>query len=216
MSNSKKNSTTDIKEMSKMIVMAIDSLKRTKARPDQLQITNFIEHKFHLKKAEISKAIQKAVADGTITRVKYRDSVTYRNSAKHSRTMQSCHVVHDEQFNSTNAKKILRELRSITRSGNNGASAKELTESLHKNCQLITYDVHQIEAALQSAVESGTQVTSCALNYVCSFVNLGSVHQLSSGNYILTVGKRIVAKKTDSDYKAESKSKINDSAELGK
>src|SRR5262245_25652168 len=92
MSQSKKNSSNSLKETSKMIIAAIDSLKGRKARPDEVRICNFVERKFGLRKTEVIKAISDAVADGTVLKVKYKDSVSYRNPANFSKLMHN-HVI---------------------------------------------------------------------------------------------------------------------------
>jgi 2,3-bisphosphoglycerate-independent phosphoglycerate mutase len=152
-----------------MIIAAIDSLKGRKARPDELKICNFVERRFGLKKEDIIKAINSAVSEGSVLKVKYKDSVSYRNPLKLSHKMQNHIISIDGNSTQQTMKRVLRELRVLSRSTPNGVSAQTICDSL-KNTS--NYDFDLIEKVLKRAIETGIVLIKCALMKFSSLMSL--------------------------------------------
>ena len=155
---------------SRFIIEAIDALRNRKARPDESRICHWVERRYGMKKDEIAKAIQDSVADGSVLRVKYKDSISYRNPAKFTRFVHSHVRTMSAPLNVT--KRILRVLRQLTRTDaaqREGASVVAILKSLHQNKQLLNYNEAHLERILKRAAVQGEL---CVLSVVlrCCFM----------------------------------------------
>ena len=158
MSNSPKSGINSTKESTRMIICAIDSLKGRKARPDQNKICNFVERRFGVKKDDTIKAISDAVTDGSVLKVTYKDSVSYRNPQKFSQKMSN-HIMSMTpkclNVKPQTMKRVLRELRILCRSRGNGVSKPDIIDSLHSNCQSVAYSESMVDKVLNRALQTG-------------------------------------------------------------
>jgi hypothetical protein len=159
MTHLRRNELNVITDSNQMIILAIDSLKGRKARPDELKICNFVERRFGLKKEDIIKAINSAVSEGSVLKVKYKDSVSYRNPLKLSHKMQNHIISIDGNSTQQTMKRVLRELRVLSRSTPNGVSAQNICDSLKNSLKntshYLSYDFDLIQKVLKRAIETG-------------------------------------------------------------
>lgn len=107
---------------------------------------------YGLKKAEIATALNDAVGDGSVLRVRYKDSISYRNPSKYARnTTHPNHANHAMRSLSAPlnvTKRILRALRQLTRTEvqlREGASAAAIAAALHQSKQLLNYNEAHLE-----------------------------------------------------------------------
>ena len=70
---------------SRYIIEAIDGCRKRKARPDIERIIKWIHRKYSFAKEEILQALNASVEDGSVIKVRYKDSISYRNPAKFTR-----------------------------------------------------------------------------------------------------------------------------------
>jgi hypothetical protein len=155
MTHLRRNELNVITDSNEMIITAIDSLKGRKARPDELKICNFVERRFGLKKEDIIKAINSAVSEGSVLKVKYKDSVSYRNPLKLSHKMQNHIISIDGNSTQQTMKRVLRELRVLSRSTPNGVNAQTISDSLKNTSNYFSYDFDLIQKVLKRAIETG-------------------------------------------------------------
>lgn len=157
---------------SRCIIEAIDALRNRKARPDETRICHWIERRYGLKKDEIIKSIADAVADGSVLRVKYKDSISYRNPAKFTRFVHSNVSKFSAPLNVT--KRILRVLRQLTRteaSLSEGASISSILKELHRNKQLLNYNEAHLDRIMKRVAASGkVRKMSLRVSMLCSAV----------------------------------------------
>lgn len=144
-------------ERTRMVISAIDSLKGRKARPDETKICNFVERRFGVKKEEIIAAIKEAVIQGSVLKVKYKDSVSYRNPLKFSSKMSN-HVMSahsDSCVTPQNVKLVMKELKTLSRSVSDGVPLQDILSSLHSKPSSVNYDQSLVDKVLSHAVETG-------------------------------------------------------------
>ena len=168
MSDSEESVGQELEERTQMVISAIDSLKGRKARPDETKICNFVERRFGLKKDEIITAIKEAVTQGSVLKVKYKDSVSYRNPLKFSSKMSN-HVMSassDSCVTPQNVKHVLRELRTLSRSVTDGVAIQDIIHSLHSKPYTVYYDQSLVDKVLIRAIETG--VTTIDTFSLCS------------------------------------------------
>ena len=142
-----------------MIICAIDSLKGRKARPDEQKICNFVERRFGLRKEDIVEAIKQAVNRGSVLKVKYKDSVSYRNPMKFSSKMSN-HIMSmssNTSLSPQNMKHVLRELRALSRTASDGVPKPDIMRSLHSNCHSAEYSESLVDKVLTRAIQTGIQ-----------------------------------------------------------
>ncbi|RWS31423.1 histone acetyltransferase KAT6B-like protein [Leptotrombidium deliense] len=187
------------KRRGEMILEAIDALRGRKARPDESRICQWLEKRYGLTKEEILGDIKHSVLHGFVLKVKYKDSISYRNPAKFNR------IAFDElktnlPLNAT--KRVLRTIRQLNKcssSQTKGASMYRIMNSLHSSKQLLSYDEMSLERILKRAMQSGT------------------VDQLPNGSYILAK-PNVKAKKRKScatpTMSATASSNSNDSCDV--
>lgn len=165
MSQTKAVVTRSSRDITKMIIQAIDSLKNRKARPDESKICGFLERRFQLNKSVVIKALNDCVNEGSILKVKYKNSVSYRNPANFSKMMFG-HVVNQPQEQSSGSgipestviKRISRAVRELTRPAavaKSGTTTASILRVLHDNYQMGDYNEAQLSKVLKKAVEIG-------------------------------------------------------------
>ncbi|CAG2168552.1 unnamed protein product [Oppiella nova] len=159
-------------ETTRMIITAIDCLKGRKARPDESKICHFVERKYGLKREDIVKGIKEAVGVGSVLKVKYKESVSYRNPQKFNQKMSN-HIMGAKSWNISpqTIKRFLRELRLLCRSRPHGVSRVDLTASLRANNHFIDTTDSAVDKLLTRVIQTG------------------SVKQLPNDNYVVVFDK---------------------------
>ncbi|RWS15666.1 hypothetical protein B4U79_09179 [Dinothrombium tinctorium] len=158
-----------------MILEAIDALRNRKARPDETRICNWIQRKYGLSGEQIAADIKHCVSNGLVLKVKYKDSISYRNPTKYHRIKLS-DVMPNLPLNTT--KRILRVIRQLTVNKHSssdrmqGASLSNILNTLHSNKQLLSYNESNLKTIVNKTIQQGT------------------VAQLANGNYILASNKQ--------------------------
>ncbi|XP_054162039.1 histone acetyltransferase KAT6A-like [Oppia nitens] len=206
MSSSEKSASIVSKDRTRMIISAIDCLKGRKARPDETKICNFVEKRFGVNKQEIIAAIKDAVIEGSVLKVKYKDSVSYRNPLKFNQKMSN-HIMSSTDtiwnISPQTMKRFVRELRVLCRQRRDGVTRHEIIESLKKNCHFKDHNESLVDRLL------------------CRSIQTGTIKQLSSGYYIVMFGKRFIGSKRRPQQciasdKVLNKNNINDKSDCNK
>lgn len=118
---------------SRVIIEAIDALRARKARPDETRITHWVNrryaplssliphpshvsHRYGIQKDDAVSIIHQSVDEGSVIRVKYKDSISYRNPAKFARSASHANLLMKQR---------------LQQQVNGGVAAQQATSSAH-------------------------------------------------------------------------------------
>lgn len=141
----------------KLILDAIDSLKQRKSRPDKMSIVKTLERRGFCRN-DILNVLSDSVNQGDVVKVKYKESISYRNAYNH-KTVQK---YGDTQFPATASKltitRILMAIKRLTKKSyhkDSGVSVSQILAHLHSRKELVKYDENLLKRTLEGQVLSG-------------------------------------------------------------
>lgn len=79
------------------ILEAIDKLRSRKSRPDVLRIVSYVSKKYEFPKNDIKDYLEKLSKDGTVLKVEFKGSISYRNAANYRNSVSKMVHPDDEE-----------------------------------------------------------------------------------------------------------------------